>query len=58
MREVSSQAWCSVNTWIQKEYMGGVGSQGEKKMEGVGTGREVGRKEMEVRGLGLREREI
>lgn len=38
--------------------MGGVGSQGEKKMEGVGAGREVGRKVMEVRGLGLREREI
>jgi hypothetical protein len=35
-----------------------VGLQGERKMEGVGAGREVGRKVMEVRGRELREREI
>jgi hypothetical protein len=38
--------------------MGGVGLQGGRKMEDVGAGREVGRKEMEVRGLELKEREI
>jgi len=38
--------------------MDGVGLQGERKMEGVGVGREDGRKEMEVRGPELDEREI
>lgn len=55
MREVSSQAWCFVNIWIQNvpvdwKYMGGVGLQGERRTEGVGAGREDGRKGMEVRG--------
>jgi len=35
-----------------------VGSKGERKMEGVGAGREVGRKGMEVMGPELKEREI
>lgn len=38
--------------------MDGVGLQGERKMEGVGAGKEVGRKEMEVRSPELKEREI
>lgn len=38
--------------------MGGVGLEGERKMGGVGAGKVVGRKEMEVMGQELKEREI
>jgi len=63
MSEVSLQAYCFVNIWVQRvplnwERMGDMDLERERERESVESGREVGRKVMKVSGLEEKEKEI
>lgn len=63
MSEVSLQAYCFVNIWVQTvllnwERTGDMGSGKEREKEGVESGREVGRKVMKVSGPEEKGKEI
>jgi hypothetical protein len=63
MNEENSRARCFVDSWIQRvpldwERMGDMGLWREREKEGVGSGREVERRGMEVSGPELKGKEI